>query len=423
MHFAKLKSLFGDKVIRNVSWLGASELANRVFRFGTTFVLARNLEPNEYGLMAILYVFLEFSQVFIWNGVTAKIIHADEKKLNSICDTAYWINWSVCVAAFLIQCTLAYPVSKLYSSSQLFLPLCLSATTYLIVPFFLVKSSLLERAGRMKEIAFINAAQSITSNIMIIVLVVSGLGIWSIAISMVLSTLVWISVNFRESSWVPPKQVTFEQWSDIADYSKNIIGVQLLNKLRGNLDYLIIGKFLSVDRLGLYYFAFNAGSGITMNVVSTFIWALFPHLCSIRHEPNKLRKEYFKNLKVIIAVVTCVVIAQSSLSFLYVPFIMGRRWIPAIPILILVCFSVIPSSLKLISSILLNVDDKTHLTLYFDVIFTVIFAASLLTAVTFAEPKTAVYWVALAVLICNTLMGGLFAVWSVRKVFGQTKAA
>lgn len=382
-------------------------------------MLARTLESSEYGLMAILYVFLEFSQVFIWHGVTAKIIQADEKDLQEICNTAYWINWSVCLLAFSIQCGIAYPVSQLYSSPQLFWPLCLAATTYLIVPFFLVKASLLERAGRMKEVAFINAAQSTTSNLMIIVLVMLGWGIWAIATSISLSTLVWLVVNFRESSWSFPKKVTFDKWKEIAGYTQNIIGVQLLNKLRGNLDYLIIGKFLSVEKLGLYYFAFNAGSGITMNVVNTFLWALFPHLCGLRQDPQQLKAEYFKNLKTIMSFVSGIVILQSSLSFFYVPWVFGNKWIPAIPILILICLSVIPNSLKLIGSILLNVDDKAHFTLFFDVIYTVVFTISLLLAVNLADANTATYWVAIAVLACNTVMGGLFSVWSAQKVFGR----
>jgi teichuronic acid exporter len=421
MLFNKLRNSFNNKVIQNVSWLGGSELANRVFRFGTTFVLARKLEPAEYGLMAILYVCLEFSQVFIWSGVTAKVIQADEKELKSICDTAYWINWFVCIAAFLIQCFSAYPIAKIYNSEQLFLPLCVSATTYLTIPLFLVKASLLERAGRMKEVAFINAAQSITSNLMIIILAILNFGIWSIAISIALSPLLWLIVNFRETSWTPPKKITFQKWKEIISYSKNIIGVQLLNKLRGNLDYLIIGKFLSVDKLGLYYFAFNAGSGITMNVVNTFMWALFPHLCSIREDRIALRQEYFRNLRIIGAVISIIVVAQSSLSFLYVPYILGHRWVPAIPILIMICLSVIPNSLKLMGSILLNVDDKSHLTLYFDIVYTFVFATSLLIAVHFSDANYAVYWVAFSVLVCNTVMGLIFSGWSALKVFGKFK--
>jgi O-antigen/teichoic acid export membrane protein len=415
----KIKKLFNEKVIQNVSWLGASELINRVFRFGTTFVLARKLEPNEYGLMAILYVFLEFSQVTIWSGVTAKVIQSDENDLQSICDTAYWINWIACISAFFIQCFSAYPISIFYNSKQIFLPLCLSATTYLLVPFFLVKASLLERAGRMKEIAFINTLQSIVSNLIIIILVLLNFGIWSIAISIAFSTSLWLIVNFRESSWVPPKRVTFQRWKDVLGYSKNIIGIQLLNKVRGNLDYLIVGKFLSVDKLGLYYFAFNAGSGITMNVVNTFIWALFPHLCSIQQDRHNFKKEYYKNLRVIVTTITIIVIVQSSLSFFYVPFIMGEKWVPAIPVLILICLSVIPNSLKSIGSILLNADNKAHLTLFFDTIYTGIFLISLLLAVTLSDASHAIYWVAFAVLGCNTVMGLIFSKWSAYKAFGK----
>jgi teichuronic acid exporter len=415
----KIRNLLKEKVIQNVSWLGASELINRVFRLGTTFVLARNLEPNEYGLIAILYVFLEFSQVIIWSGVTAKVIQSDESNLKSICDTAYWINWLTCIAAFFIQCFSAYPVSIFFNSKQIFLPLCLSATTYLIIPFFLVKASLLERAARMKEIAFINTLQSIASSLITIILVLLNFGIWSIAISIALSTLLWLIVNFREISWTPPKRITFQKWRDVIGYSKNIIGIQLLNKVRGNLDYLIVGKFLSVDKLGLYYFAFNAGSGITMNVVNTFIWALFPHLCSIRQDRQKFEDEYFKNLKMIVITISIIVIVQCSLSFFYVPFIMGKKWIPAIPILILICLSVIPNSLKLIGSILLNADNKAHLTLLFDIIYTILFLISLLLAVTLSDTGQAIYWVAFAVLSCNTVMGLIFSKWSAQKAFGK----
>ncbi len=423
MILIKIRKLFNEKVIQNVSWLGASELINRVFRLGTTFVLGRNLEPNEYGLMAILYVFLEFSQVTIWSGVTAKVIQSDESSLKEICDTAYWINWLTCIAAFSVQCLSAYPISIFYNSKQIFLPLCLSATTYLIVPLFLVKASLLERAGRMKEIAFINTLQSIVSNLIIIILVLLNFGIWSIAISIAFSTSLWLIVNFRESSWTPPKRVTFQKWRDVVGYSKNIIGIQLLNKVRGNLDYLIVGKFLSVDKLGLYYFAFNAGSGITMNVVNTFVWALFPHLCSIRQDRRKLKLEYFKNVRTIVKTITIIVVCQSSLSFFYVPFIMGEKWIPAIPILILICLSVIPNSLKLIGSILLNADNKAQLTLFFDIIYTVVFLISLLIAVTFSDIDHAIYWVAFAVLSCNTLMGLIFYKWSAYKAFGKLGSA
>jgi O-antigen/teichoic acid export membrane protein len=410
---AKIKEIVSGQVFRNMSWLGGAELVNRVFRLATTITLARFFSESEYGLMAIIYVFLDFAFVFIHSGITAKIVQTDDDSLQTICDTSYWINWIACVTAFCIQCLLAYPISKFFGKMDLFLPLCFCSLTYLLFPLFLIKSALIQRGNRMNEIAVIHASQSITASLMIVTLVVLGMGIWAIALSMFFSTSIWIVVNFREKSWKAPKVFTFEGWQDVFDFSKNVFGVELLNKLRSNLDYLIIGKSLSVEELGFYYFAFNAGSGITMNIVNTFVWALYPHLCSIRADRLRFKREYFKNLKVIMLSISLVVILQTSLSHFYVP-ILDRKWIPAIPILILICISVIPVSLKLVGSILLNADDKPEFSLYFDIFYTLIFALSILSVVQFG-----IYWVAFSVLMCHLVMSTLFSILSSRKVFGS----
>jgi O-antigen/teichoic acid export membrane protein len=415
MLIKKTRNFVAGRVFRNMSWLGSAELLNRVFRLATTVTLARYFSKTEYGLMAILYVSLDFAFVFIRSGITAKIVQADEDSLKSICDTSYWINWIACTLAFSIQCLAAYPISRIFGNMNLFFPLCFCALTYLVFPFFLVKSSLIERDNRMKEIAVIHSVQAITSSIMIVSLVVIGLGIWSIALSMFFSTLIWFLVNTRYTSWSPPKDITFKEWRTIVNYSKSVLGVELLNRLRGNLDYLIVGKALSIEELGFYYFAFNAGSGITTNIVTTFVWALYPHLCSIRAEPQKFRREYFKNLKVIILAISVVVILQSSLSHFYIPIIFGEKWVPAIPILILICISVIPISLKQIGSILLNAVNMPEISLYFDIAYTIIFALCITSVVHYG-----VYWVAFSVLACNTIMGIFFSTFSSKKVFNTS---
>jgi O-antigen/teichoic acid export membrane protein len=411
---AKIKEIVSGQVFLNMSWLGGAELVNRVFRFATTITLANFFSKSEYGLMAIIYVFLDFAFVFIHSGITAKIVQTDDDSLQVICDTSYWINWIACATAFCIQCLAAYPVAMFFGNMNLFLPLCFCAFTYLLFPLFLIKSALIQRDNRMKEIAVVHAAQSITASLMIVMLVVLGMGIWAIVLAMFFSTSIWIVINTREVSWKPPRKVTFEDWQEVVKFSKNVFGVELLNKLRGSLDYLIIGKVLGDEELGLYYFAFSAGSGITMNIVNTFVWALYPHLCSIRTERLRFKREYFKNLKVIMLAISLVVILQSSLSHFYVPLFKGGDWIPAIPILILICISVIPVSLKLVGSILLNADDKPEFSLYFDVIYTIVFALSILSAVQFG-----IYWVAFAVLMCHLAMGILFSIFSSRKVFGS----
>jgi O-antigen/teichoic acid export membrane protein len=162
----------------------------------------------------------------------------------------------------------------------------------------------------------------------------------------------------------------------------------------------------------MYFFAFNAGSGITTNIILSLNSALFPHLCDVREDINKLKIQYFSSLKSNAFILVPIVILQTSLSSLYVPIIFGEKWIPAIPILIMICLSVIPRSFAWTSSILLNSVNQTHISLLLDMIFTVIFAASILAAINWG-----IYWVAASVLLSHVLVLPFFTMWSIRYVF------
>lgn len=93
----------GDRFIRNIGWMGISELVVRVFRLGTTVILARFLSPEDYGLAAIVLTTHEFIRVFTRNGIADKIVQADASEVEEICRTAYGLNWLIASVLFIVQ--------------------------------------------------------------------------------------------------------------------------------------------------------------------------------------------------------------------------------------------------------------------------------------------------------------------------------
>ncbi|MGB7444910.1 MAG: lipopolysaccharide biosynthesis protein [Coleofasciculaceae cyanobacterium] len=409
----KLKQILSGQFIRNVGWMGAAELVNRIFRLGTTVTIARLFSPYDYGLAAVVYTTVEFANVFtLRKGIAAKVVQAEEQDLTVICDTSYWLNWILCVALFIIQCIAAFPIAGFYGDNRLILPVCTVASIYLMMPLFIVNSAIIQRENRLKITALCQVTQSIIGNIITVILALLGMGVWAIVWPMVLTTPVWIVITWMNNSWRPPKSFKLEKWQEVTGFGGNLLGVHLLDKLRSNLDYLIVGKFLGIDALGLYYFAFNAGFGISRNVISAFTSALFPYLCEVRGNIQQLKARYFSSLKKTFMIIVPFVLLQSGLSPFYVPIIFGEKWVEAIPILVLVCLSVIPFSLSIFTNDLLNSVDKTRITLYWNLIYTCLFTGALLVAV-----KLGILWVAAAVLICQLLMSPIFGIWAIRYVF------
>ncbi|MEL6495214.1 MAG: lipopolysaccharide biosynthesis protein [Cyanobacteria bacterium J06623_7] len=412
MLVGRIKDLFSGQLIRNVGWLGIGEVINRVFRLGTTVTLARVFSPEDYGLMAVIYMTFELVTVFTHRGgVAAKIVQADESEVEELANTGYWVQWIVCISLFLLQCAVAVLVG-FYGDRQLTPLLAVAGSVYLLLPFCTIHLALIERENRLKVTALCNVAQSLISNTVIVVSCLLGWGIWSIVWAMLIAQFAWIAIAWNNHSWQLPRQFQLKNWSKIVNYSKNIVSIELLNKLRLNLDYLIVGRFLGIEQLGLYFFAFNAGSGITMNVVNTFMSALFPYLCAAKTNSRKLRQDFFHSFKTLALIIVPIVVLQSALSPWYVPIIFGAKWSAAVPILIPICLSVIPYTFKQASTWLLNAMDKTKVALYVDLVFTALFGIILLGVV-----RQGILWVAIAVLLTRSCVSFGFNLWTIKTVF------
>ena len=404
----RFKQVLSGEYLRNVGWMAGAELANRIIRLSSTVVLARMFSPHDYGLMAIIFTLCDFSSAFtLRGGIGAKIIQADERDIKVICNTAYWLNWITCGLLFIVQCLAAFLIPFFSHDRELTLPLCIVALSYLTYPLWVIHLTLIERENRFKSAAVCNVLNSLISNILTATLALLGMGIGAITWPLLIASIFWIFLAWKFHPWRPPLRFSLERWREILGFGSNLLIADLLSKFQSNVDYILVGKYLGIQALGLYYFAFNAGSGITQNLLNTFMVPLYPHICGVRNDYSLFKQRYFNSLKKVSAILVPLILLQASLAPIYVPIIFGKKWIPAIPVLILICLSVIPRIYARASSLLLNAIDKTRISLFISVTFTVIFVISILVVV-----KSGIVWVASAVFLSHLIVLSIFTIWT-----------
>jgi O-antigen/teichoic acid export membrane protein len=406
----RLKQILSGAYLRNVGWMAGAEIANRIIRLLSTVILARMFSPQDYGLMAVIYTISDFFQVFtLRGGVGSKIIQADEKDLHAVCNTAYWLNWIVCGSLFIIQCAIAFVLPYFAYDPHLTLPLCLIGFSYLAYPLFVVPLILIERENRFKFAAVCNVITSLVTTTVVVTLVLLGMGIWAIVWSMLLSATVWIILTRKFHTWKPPLQFSLERWREVLGFGSNLLINDLLNKVRANVDYLIVGKYLGIEALGLYYFAFNAGSGITLSILNTFMSPLYPYICAAKNDYWQFKQRYFSSLKKVSIILVPIILLQAALAPIYVPIIFGTKWNSAILVLILICLSVIPRIYSWAALLLLNAINKTRISLYISMASTTIFIISILAVV-----HNGIIWVAAAVFLDSLLASSVAIFWTHR---------
>ncbi len=361
-----------DRFVRNIGWMGLGEVGIRLSRLVATVLLARLLTPRDYGLAAIVLMTTEFVRVFTRNGIGDKLVQADAHEVEELCQTAYCLNWLIGISLFLVQFGGSFLVARFYNDSGLILPIMLVGGTYLIYPLAMVQTALVRRENRLKIFSLTNLAQVVADNLLTGLLAVMGWGMWAIVLPKLLVAPVWVWMMLRYEPWRPLRTFTLAHWRRILGFGSRILGVELLNVFRENVDYLLIGRMISLKALGVYYFAFNAGLGLSLSVINALAVSLYSDLCDIRSDPALLRRRFGENLRTISKVIVPLVIVQCSLAPLYVPIVFGAKWVAAgaVPILMLICLSALSRPFANASSMLFRAVGLPQMDLQWNLVFT-----------------------------------------------------
>ncbi len=409
--------LNGDRLVRNIGWYGLAEVIVRLSRLVTTILLARLLLPADFGIAAIALTASELIRVLASNGIGQTIIRAREDELDVVCATAQRAIRIVTAGIVALHIVAGALLAYAYSRPELMAMTALLGLAFLVMPFGDVRYFLVMRAQRMRAIAGVTAVQVIADNALTAILALSGFGAWAVVLPKLLSAPIWLAGVRRAHPDAPRLAVDARPISSMFGYAGPLLVSEVLATMRGHGDKLIVGAMLGIEALGVYYFAFNAGLGLSLSLTNALNTSLYPHLAEVAHRPAELAARFDKALRSTVLVIAGLIALQAAATFLYVPLVFGERWAFATPLVALLCLSAVSKPLGDASVQLLRASgrtgDEAKAALVFTVLQLSILAAALTTSLTAGI-------IALAIVALSFQTG--FAIWARARVCGGAPA-
>lgn len=365
-----------DRLLRGFGALGLGELCVRVSRIVTTIVLARYLDAPELGIAATALACFELVRVLANNGIGQMVVRASEERLAATCNTAWRLTWIACFAMAAIQIAAGLVIAHISERPELLAMIALLAGAYVFLPFGMVNLWLVQRQYRMKTLATVNTAQVGIDNLLTAALAISGLGAWAIVLPKLLTVPIWLVGVRWAVSWKRDAQAGGVPVGEVLRYAAPILFSEVLVAVRFNLDKLLVGAILGLQALGVYYFAFGAGYGLSLVLTSALAAASFPHLADHRLGPRELLARFDKALLGLALPITGLIGLQSLAVFVYVPLLFGERWEPITGVVAVLCLSAATKSWHDLSAQLLRAAGLPVYELLAATVFTVILLAS-----------------------------------------------
>lgn len=323
--------------VRNIGWMTAAEAISRLGRIVTAIILARTMDMTTFGVAAIAITVFELTRIFTENGIGAALIRASEETVHATANTAHRLMWIICIALAVFQFAIGLTALHLYPDTEIGWMISALAGVYLVMPFGLVHAYMLIRAERMKRLALIASSQTLADHLLTAALALAGFGAWSIILPKLLTTPIWLFGVRHGKPWQRDIGAGYEPVSQILKFSGPVLLSELSVAAREHCDKLIVSVFFGLEVLGLYYFAFNAGLGLSTALNRALNAALYPFLCNHAQTGQPLQTRFRRALLVAGLPLAGVYCAQAAGALIYVPILFGADWTHAAPLVALLC--------------------------------------------------------------------------------------
>ena len=241
----------GDKVFGAMAWSAIERLLLQGIQFILGIVLARILSPEEYGVMAILMVFIVFSSVFIDSGfsmaLTQKINRTENDK-----STVLLFNLGISIFCYCLLWISSKEIAKFYEILELEILLKFIGVSLIINALYTVPNTLFTIQLDFKSITKINLIAVVISGIFAIFLALNGFGVWSLVYQVLLKSVLTLVFTWFLIKWWPNWTFSKKSFKELFSYGSKLLASSLLAHTFSNINTLLIGKYISAKELGFY---------------------------------------------------------------------------------------------------------------------------------------------------------------------------
>lgn len=356
-----------DKTFKGIVWSSVDRFTTQGIAFIFNILIARILLPSDYGVVAMLGIFLAISQAFIDSGFGTALIRKPDRTETDFC-TVFYFYIAVSLIFYIILWVAAPYIALFYD-----IPLLKSVTR--VVSLRLVFSSLsgVHNAKLAIDINFktrakISIAVTLLTGVIGLWMAYSGYGVWALVMQAVISSLLTSILLWIYVRWMPGLTFSWKSFREMFSFGSKILASGLLDTIYNNVYTLVIGKFFSATSLGVYSKADGFAQFPSSNITGVLQGVTFPVLSSIQNDEDRLASAYKNFLCLSAFIIFPLMVGLAAVADPFIRLVLTDKWEASIYLMQIICFALMWYPIHAINLNLLQVKGRSDLFLKLEII-------------------------------------------------------
>lgn len=303
----------------------SAQAANFVLRLGSLMVLARLLDPQDFGLVGMVTAFtgiLHLFKDFGLSTVTVQRATLTDQQTSML----FWLNLSVGGMLGVLTVAMAPILTSFYQEPRLFWVTVILSASFLFHAAGVQHTALLQREMRFVALTVIEIFSLLISSAVGMGMAYAGFGYWalvgwSLVLPVANSVGAWLLTD-----WMPGWPSRAVGMRSMMRFGGTVTLNCLIVYIAYNLDKVLLGRFWGAEALGIYERAYQLIKIPTQYLVIAIDGVAFPALSRIQDQPNLLRSYFLKSYAIVLALTIPITIACAIFAEDLIFVLMGPKW-------------------------------------------------------------------------------------------------
>ena len=356
-----------NKTVRGVGWSAADAFLGQGVTFLVGIVLARILSPAEYGLIGICLIFTTVLSGIVDSGFPRALIRKKETT-NADYNTMFITNMAMSLLMYALLWLIAPAIANFFERPELTI---LTRATGLILIFqalSITQATILTKRIDFKTRTKASVVAATVSGLVGIGMAYTGFGVWSLVGQQLTNKLLYSICLWVLNRWWPNGEFSRDSFLYMWSFGWKIMLSGLLNNIWNQLYQVVVGKFYTPATLGQYTKSREYANILSANFTSIIQRVTYPVLSQVQDDKVRMIAAYRHIIKLSMFITANSLLFLGAVAEPFIYCLIGPKWEEAATYLPLICISMSLYPLHSINLNMLQVQGRSDLFLYLEII-------------------------------------------------------
>ena len=380
------------KTISGVLWKLSERVSGQIVSFIVSIILARRLLPEDYGIIALVSVFITICDKLVISGFATSLIQKKDAD-NLDFSTVFFFSVVMSLVLYTLLFFCAPLIADFYSAYDRAMLIAVIRVMGIQVIATAVNSVQLAYVSRTMQFRKTLSA-SLTATVLLaavgIWMAYAGYGVWALVAQYCINIVTVMTILWFVVRWRPDFAFSIQRFKALFSYGWKIFAASIIKVVYNDLRSLVIGKYYTAEDLAYYNKGQSFPQLVESNVSGTIESVLFPAISKRQTSKEDMLAILRRAIKTTSFILMPLLAGLAAVAEPLTVILLTEKWLPSVPYMQIICFTFMMMPIEVDNLQAIKAMGRSDIALKLEIIKKVIGVALLIASIPFGVTTIAI---------------------------------